>query len=768
LKTLFLNRRQLSLVLLSVLVVPVWCANFLSAAPSAAAQSSTKKAQSSPKKKVAKKAVTKRRKRSSPRLRRMHQAFVASSSLKPMARQLLQDRTPAAYAGVESYARGHAKEDAGALAWLVVGYAHILDHDYAKAIDPLNRAKPNAGDLGDYVNFYLGSSYLQTGQTAEAIAALGEFDKTYPDSLLIRDVHVVYANALLGAGRPGEAIAVLEKDREPTRAEVELALGRAYAASGEREKAANILRNLYFTMPLSQEASQADEELKKLAAFSPLPPPSLDMRRTRADLLAKGKRFSDAAEEYRALVDQVSPPERPELQLTLAVALRRAGQNKEAKKVLDAIPSSTPEMNAQRLFNLAEVARAEDDDDGFLRILAQLRQEASTSPWMEQALLSEGNVYLLKRDYDRAIESYGELQQRFPEGSRASYAHWKVAWLSLRQGKNAEAKNAFEQQIALYPASAEVPAALYWRGRLAEEDNDPGMARAYYQKLSGRFQNYYYGELARARLRQLKQEDDPTHYALLDRVPPISSNAKVTEDEAPSDNLRVQKAELLENGALVEFAVRELQAAAEEEKGNWLPAAKARFYQDAGRYDMAIETLKRTVPKYFALDLPSLPRTYWEGLFPKPYWTDLKKSSSENALDPYLVASLIRQESAFNPNAVSNKNAVGLMQLLPKVGKGVAKQEKIKHFSPTQLFTPSMNLQLGTRYFRSMVDKFGAFEYALAAYNAGSDRVQDWQGYGKYRDVQEFVESIPFTETREYVQAIMRNANLYRQLYGTP
>jgi soluble lytic murein transglycosylase len=768
LKTLFLNRRQLSLVLLSVLVVPVWCGNFLSAAPSAAAQSSTKKAQSSPKKKVAKKAVTKRRKRSSPRLRRMHQAFVASSSLKPMARQLLQDRTPAAYAGVESYARGHAKEDAGALAWLVVGYAHILDHDYPKAIDPLNRAKPNAGDLGDYVNFYLGSSYLQTGQNAEAIGALGEFDKTYPESLLIRDAHVVYANALLAAGRGREAIPVLEKDREPTRAEVELALGRAYAASGESEKAVNILRNLYFTMPLSAEASQADEELKKLAASGTLPPPSLNLRRTRADLLAKGKRFSDAAEEYRALVDQVSPPERPELQLTMAVALRRAGQNKEAKKVLDEIPSSSPEMNAQRLFNLAEVARADDDDDGFLRILAQLRQEFPTSPWMEQALLSEGNIYLLKRDYDRAIESYGELQQRFPEGSRASYAHWKVAWLSLRQGKNAEAKNAFEQQIALYPASAEVPAALYWRARLAEEDNDPGMARAYYQKLSGRFQNYYYGELARQRLGQLKADDDPPHYALLDRVPPIDSNAKVTEEEAPSDNLRVQKAELLENGALVEFAVSELQAAAVEEKGNWLPAAKARFYQDAGRYDMAIETLKRTVPNYFALDLPSLPRTYWEGLFPKPYWNDLKKSSSENALDPYLVASLIRQESAFNPNAVSNKNAVGLMQLLPKVGKGVAKQEKIKHFSPTQLFTPSMNLQLGTRYFRSMVDKFGAFEYALAAYNAGSDRVQDWQGYGKYRDVQEFVESIPFTETREYVQAIMRNANLYRQLYGTP
>jgi soluble lytic murein transglycosylase len=183
---------------------------------------------------------------------------------------------------------------------------------------------------------------------------------------------------------------------------------------------------------------------------------------------------------------------------------------------------------------------------------------------------------------------------------------------------------------------------------------------------------------------------------------------------------------------------------------------------------MAIETLKRAVPNYFAVDVPVLPRAYWEALFPKPYWPDLKKHASANALDPYLVASLIRQESEFNPNAVSHANAVGLMQLLPKVGKGVAKQEKLRHYNSTQLFTPAVNLQLGTRYFREMVDKFGAFEYALAAYNAGSDRVQDWLSQGKYRDPQEFVESIPFTETREYVQAILRNASVYRKLYGNP
>ncbi len=109
------------------------------------------------------------------------------------------------------------------------------------------------------------------------------------------------------------------------------------------------------------------------------------------------------------------------------------------------------------------------------------------------------------------------------------------------------------------------------------------------------------------------------------------------------------------------------------------------------------------------------------------------------------------------------------MQLLPKTGKAVAHQEQLKHYSPPQLFTPTVNLQLGTRYFRGMVDKFGgSFENALAAYNAGSDRVEEWLGQGKYRDAAEFVESIPFTETREYVQAIMRNASVYKQLYGTP
>jgi soluble lytic murein transglycosylase len=670
----------------------------------------------------------------SPRVRRAKQAFVASANLRPMASQLLMNRTPAAYAGVEAYARRHAKEDAGALAWLVLGYAHTLDHDYVKAIEPLNRAKAGASELSDYVTYYLGSSYLQTGRSAEALSTLAPFSKNFPDSLLTRDANLVYASALMTEGRAAEAAALLEKDRSPVRSDFELMIGRAYAAAGDNTKAATAFRNVYYNIPTSVEADAAGGELQKLHISG-----TVAERRTRADLLLKSKRYNDAATEYRGLVDDVTPEERPTIQLAYATALDKSGRSRDARQLLTNIGPQTDATEAQRLYLLSVTAGSTNDEDAAEKTLAQLRQFGPSSPWLEQALLSAGNMYLLKRDYDRAIDHYRELQQRFPEGARSAYAHWKAAWLSYRQGRTEDAIKAFEDQIALYPESNEVPNALYWRARAAEDAGDRIMARAFYEKLSSRYRNYYYAELARQRMKTLHAGDSDvvTHYAILDRVPPLPGNARVAETTPPEDNLRVARAKLLSNGSLAEMAVRELQSAANETGGTWGPPEMARVYSDDGRYDRAIEIMKKLTPNYFAVDVPDLPRAYWEQLFPKAYWTDLKKYSAQNGLDPYLVAALIRQESEFNAVAVSHANAIGLMQLLPKTGRRVAKEIKLKGFASSQLYTPSVNLQLGTHYFKSMADKYdGQFEYALAAYNAGPERVEDWQGQSRYRDPQ--------------------------------
>ncbi len=699
------------------------------------------------------------------RTRRANRAFIVSSDLKPMARQLLEDRTRAGYAAMEAYARRHAKDDAGELARLVLGYAHLLDHDYVRTVEALKRVPSEGGELDDYIGYFLGTAYAESGDGVHALQFLRDFESKFPGSIFTRDAALAYAKALAAQNQLPEAVAVLEAHRNPPRADFELALGRAYLKTGDNRKALEALRQVYFAMPLSAEADDAKTLLDTIAEA---PPVDFSLRRVRADMLLQGRRVRDAVTEYRQLLGEVPPADRPGVELALAIALRRSGEDAQARDTFEHLSDLSADQNAQRLYYLADMARSDDDEVRFVAALTQLRQEAATSPWLEQTLLSGGNMYLLARKYDQAIDLYRELQQRFPAGRYGAYAQWKAAWLTLRQGRTEQAREAFEQQIAWYPASPQVPSAIYWRARIAEQDGDTLKAQAWYRKLLDRYPNYYYADLARARLKSLKSEGPVSDDALLEKIAPTKLPADYSAT-SPADNIRVQKAMLLRNCALYDFAAKELQAASAEGGASWAPAELARLYEDAGEYHRALQILKRAVPAYYSLDLDALPRFYWETLFPRPYWADLKRFSVRNQLDPFLVASLIRQESEFNPGAVSHANALGLMQLLPGTGRLTARELRVRRFRTQLLLTPNVNLQLGTTYFRHLLDQFdGKLEYALAAYNAGSDRVEAWLQEGNFRDPEEFVESIPFTETREYVQAILRNTSVYRRLYSKP
>jgi soluble lytic murein transglycosylase len=214
---------------------------------------------------------------------------------------------------------------------------------------------------------------------------------------------------------------------------------------------------------------------------------------------------------------------------------------------------------------------------------------------------------------------------------------------------------------------------------------------------------------------------------------------------------------------LNEYIAPEIQAS--ETSAQWGALAQAEIYVSYGEITRALQSMKHSGISFFALPMDQVPMVYWKLLFPQPYWGDLVEDSQRNGLDPYLVASLIRQESEFNAGAVSHANAYGLMQLLPSVGKAAARKSGLKGFSTNQLLNPNTNIQLGTLNLKQVLDRFGGqVEYALAAYNAGDVPVRQWMASGEYKDIPEFVESIPYTETREYVQAILRNREMYRAL----
>lgn len=697
------------------------------------------------------------------KLRHIKRAFVASADLQLMAQQLLENRTPQAYKGVEKYAERHSKDDAAPLAWLVLGYAHYLDKDFAKARESWEHAEALSPVLGDYLAYLRAAAWQGEGNQEEVLKVLEGFDQKYPDSLNQRQVTLLYAGALVAGNHGQQAIAFLEKHRTPINPETEMALAGAYQAEGMKEKAAEIFRRIYFEMPTSDQAGLALLALQSMG--EPSPQGSFDQRHTRIDLLLKARRFQDAVSELSPLVGQAPAEKLVSMRVEYAAALYRARKRDDAQPLLQEVledPKAGAEAKTQSLYLLAEIARDKDDRGKHGELISQLRSLAPESNWFQEALLSSGNMYMLKNEFDTGIKFYEELYQRQTKGRFSPYAHWKTAWLNYRLGNKEEAARLFEEHLQLYPSSAEVPAAIYWRGRLAEEAGNKQQARAYYTKLTENYRFFYYANLARTRLGRLSTEEigDP---AVLDALPRPA--VPPTSWDPPEDNLRLQKARLLANGALYDFAVQELQAAAAGSPP-WLAKALAELYGDSGSYIRGIEALKRAVPGYFSAELDQIPRPVWEGLFPRAYWDDLKKNATANHLDPYLVASLIRQESEFNPGAISRANAMGLMQLLPTVGRGLAKEMKIHQFSNDELLVAGTNLMLGTRYFKHMVDHYGGqVEYALAAYNAGEDRVDEWRKNGKFRDVEEFVESIPFTETREYVQAIMRNTALYKLLY---
>jgi soluble lytic murein transglycosylase len=437
---------------------------------------------------------------------------------------------------------------------------------------------------------------------------------------------------------------------------------------------------------------------------------------------------------------------------------------KISRRQVEHLPNTADDSAALKQYMLAELSRNDDDEATHDAIIANMVQRFPTSRWLEEALYSGGNMYLLKHDDKAAIYHYAMLVKLFPSSTYAPSAHWRTAWMYYRSGDYSEAARLMDEQIRNYPAGIEVPTALYWRGRIFEdEEHNYAQAANYYRTLSDTYTNFYYAGLARQRLTVIGSHAPAAAPAPVLAFVPRRNVPELT-GELPENEPHLIKARLLANAALNEYIGPEIQAS--PSSSEWGALAQAEIYMSYGEYTRALQSMKHSNISFFALPMDQVPLVYWKLLFPQPYWAELVANAHKNSLDPYLVASLIRQESEFNPVAVSRADAYGLMQLLPSVGKSIARKQKLRGYRTSSLLNPSINLQLGTINLRAVLDRFsGQPEYALAAYNAGDAPVRRWMAAGSYKDIAEFVESIPYTETRDYVQAILRNREMYRALY---
>jgi soluble lytic murein transglycosylase len=701
-----------------------------------------------------------RKRRPSQRAIRIKKAFVASAELRPMAQQLSTMRTPAAYAGVTGFAQKHTG-DAAAAAYLALGHAYLTDRRFAEATNSLRLARQASDVVADYADFLAARSEHEAGNEAGAEALLHAFVQKYPESVFVVEAPELEATVLLAMHDAAGAERVLTAGAHTAavdRSGYQLAKAQVALAQDQTDEANRLFKDVLVNHPLSPEAEVARARLTATGAETLLTAQEL---RSLADAYYNAGRFSLAEDQYRALARHASVPESMRANFTVAAAACELKLKKLTVAEAAALPDTPDDNGARRSYLLMELARSRNDSAEQQRIVADMETRFPQSEWLAEALFSSGNMYLLSRDYAKAAEYYSYLSAHFPQYKNSPGAHWRAAWLNYRQGLYADAERIFDDQIHLYPTANETVAALYWRARLYEtQDHKPAEAVASYKAIVRAYQHFFYAQMARQRLSQLGATEavaDPEVDNL--KAPELPS----LDDSFPEDSEHLAKARLLANAGLNEYIPREI--AADPDSGSWSALAEAQIYASFGETYRAMRALKRALPYASTASITAIPLVYWRILFPEPYWDTIKAESAKNGLDPYLVASLIRQESEFNPAAVSYANAWGLMQLLPSVGKAMAREEGIAHFETYQLLDPETNIRLGTRYLRHNLDHFGGVtEYALAAYNAGEERVSDWEAEGPYHGMDEFIESIPFTQTREYVEAILRNMETYRDI----
>jgi soluble lytic murein transglycosylase len=324
--------------------------------------------------------------------------------------------------------------------------------------------------------------------------------------------------------------------------------------------------------------------------------------------------------------------------------------------------------------------------------------------------------------------------------------------------------------LTRFGGSDQTSSALYYLGRIAESKSDWPSARAYYDTVSKAYPNYYYAILARERLETGSLATTVASPATTQFLTAVSIANRRAEsfDPTPLTRQRIERARLLDTAGLDDLAESELRFGAKVDGQPQVIAIElADLANQRDAPDQAIRYIKHYAPGYLSLSLDAAPEKFWHLAFPLPYRKSLEEYCKAQMLDPYLMAALIRQESEFNPKAVSRANARGLAQVMPGTGRQLSRKLGMPGFRTAMLFTPDTNLKLSTYYLKQLSDQLdGKWEAALASYNAGKSHVTTWMAAANYREPAEFVESIPFNETRQYVQSVLRNAEVYRRLYG--
>ncbi len=662
----------------------------------------------------------------------------------------------------------------GAASLIAVAQHQLDEKNFAAAADYASAAVSKAPVLADYAYYVRAQAEYQLHNFAEVSEAATHVFNNAPVSPFVGNAAALAVRADLDGDSPRQGLALITKyyDLVP-QPQADLLLARCFQATGDLQQAAEYFQRVYYQYPSAKEAADAADALVELKsrlgdAFPPVMPGTLIQR---AQKLFDAKNPAGARVELAAAIPQIGGAERDVARVRLGVADYLSNHTEAAFQYLSSLKVDDAEADAERLNYLVRCARRADRHADIKPFLQDLEQSHPASVWRLDALIFAGDQARMENDSGTYQPLYQACAAAFYKNPRSAWCSWRVAYESYKRD-GADAYDLLRSYIQQYPGSEDINDAVYFLGRLQERKNDNASARACYEELQKRFPNTYYAMIARERMKQPSLQAATAGQSTREFLVSVTWPSRPEFPSFTPGNLaqvRLTRANLLQLTGLNLMAEGELKFGARNDgdQANVYAYELAKLALARNAPDQALHYIKVYAPGYLYMPLDQAPAQFWQMAFPMPYRSFIDVYSQEQSLDRFLVAALIRQESEFNFAVISHANAYGLMQVLPSTGKDLARRVGIRKFSASQLLTPERNIQLGTLYMRNLLNSFGGQEeYVLASYNAGPSRAKLWQTWGPFREQPEFVEAVPFQETRNYVQVVLRNADIYRHLYA--
>ena len=450
-----------------------------------------------------------------------------------------------------------------------------------------------------------------------------------------------------------------------------------------------------------------------------------------------------ASQNYRVLSATINPTVTKTIFVRQQIGKKKAGAKAKFAKVRKNI----------QLVDLAKKAKKDEYD----RLASERLKDLLSLPLADEVRIAVLNTLIgfaeARNQDDYEKELVAQLANLDPSQEAGLQHFWDKAWAAYTRGDLNGAGELFTFLRDSYRGPNTKRQAMYWNARCVEKLGRKAEAAATYHVLaSAPYDDVYAIEAEkRGAMRQVSN------------VNPLTTNRPDWRDIAEKnmpDELRLG----YELTALSDFrdAQQEISKNRSRKNQQYADPLLADLYHASGDMVATLKTLRSAFPALATVEQDSVPPYFLKMYYPLKYDDWIRAYARKNGVDPYTIMGLIHQESYYNANAKSAVGATGLMQLMPATGRELAANF---HIAP-RLDNPETNIRLGTAHFKMLVNLFnGSNELAIAAYNAGQGRVLQWRRSAPGKPMDEFLESIPYHETRTYTKHVVMLASTYRRMY---